>query len=151
MELADTTRTPRSTIRYHVRILEEEGLVFGEKTPGKQRYFPRESVDAELAAALRDDATGAVLAAIERLEPGSVSRLASDLDRASSTIPCHLDRLTDAGLVDQERDYGAVRNRLSVRTQRELNQRADGVDGAELDSVDVVELESFEGSYGSSG
>lgn len=113
MELADTVDVSRSTVRYHVRILEDEGLISGEKIRGKQRYFPGESVDAELSAALRDDATGAVLDALERLEPVSVSRLASDLDRAPSTVSYHLDRLADAGLVEQERDQGAVLNRLS--------------------------------------
>ena len=131
VEIAGETQISRSTIRYHTRILEEEGLITGEKIRGKQRYFPGDSDDVELLAALSDDASQAVLSAIERLEPVTVSHLAADLDRAPSTISHHLDHLTDADLVEQEREYVAVLNRLSSQTRQELHRHldTDGVSG----------------------
>lgn len=126
VELAKTTRIPRSTVRYHVRILEEEQLIFGEKLLGRQRYFPRGSDNVGLIAALKDEASRSVLVAIHRLEPASVSHLASDLDRAPSTISYHLSRLTEMELIEQERDNGAVINRLTPQTERDLSRHVDG-------------------------
>lgn len=116
VELAEITDIPRSTIRYHVRILEEEGLVFGEKIRGKHRYFPHEADDTDVAltAALAEDATAAVLDAVARHEPASVSTLADHLDRAASTVSHHLDRLDEDGLVERSREGGAVLTRIAL-------------------------------------
>lgn len=127
VELARTTRIPRSTVRYHVRILEEEKLIFSEKILGRQRYFPRGTDNIELIAALKDEASRSVLAAIHRLEPVSGSHLASDLDRAPSTISYHLSRLTEMGLVEQEHENGAVLNRLAPQTEQDFGRHVDGV------------------------
>lgn len=124
--LAETTGIPRSTIRYHVRVLEKEGLIFGEKIHGKQRYFPRGSDEVELSAVLEDDVRESVLEAIGRSEPVSGSDLATVLDRAPSTVSYHLNRLADAGAVEREYDDGEVLNRLSPKARQALWQRTDG-------------------------
>lgn len=126
VELAETVGSSRSTVRYHVRVLEEEGLIDGEKLRGKRRYFPPNSDDATLAAALADDASESVLTAIERLEPVTVSRLATDLDRAPSTVSYHLERLTDDGLVERETESGTVLTRLPPETRTGVRSHLDG-------------------------
>lgn len=124
VELAETTARSRSTVRYHVRILETEGLVVASKVQGKQRYFPPTTDDFELKAAFNDDATRSVLTAMDRTGAATVTDLADVLDRSASTTSYHLSRLADRGLIEQVREDGAVVNRLAPTTERELRQRA---------------------------
>lgn len=123
--VADETDVPRSTVRYHVRVLERAGLVFGEKIRGKQRYFPSHDDDPALTAALADDVLADVLRTIARVEPASTSELATELDRAPSTVSHHVSRLAEDGLVERERDGSAVLTRLAddVRYRIESSHR----------------------------
>ncbi len=105
--IADGTDVPRSTVRYHLRVLEGAGLIVGATIRGRHRYAPAET-DLELAAALHDEPTRAVLEAVGRFEPVSVSGIADEIDRAPSTVAHHLDQLEDAGLLTRERSNGTV-------------------------------------------
>lgn len=105
--IADGTDVPRSTVRYHLRVLEDEGLIDGATIRGRHRYAPAET-DLELAAALHDEPTRAVLEAVGRFEPVSVSGIAEEIDRAPSTVAHHLDQLESAGLLSRERSNGQV-------------------------------------------
>jgi DNA-binding transcriptional ArsR family regulator len=111
--VADATGTPTSTVRYHVRILEEEDLVESERCMGKRRLYLATEADRALAAALADDAARAVVETVQRHEPASTSEVADAADRAPSTVSRHLSRLEDAGVVVRERDGMAVLARLS--------------------------------------
>lgn len=111
--LSDETDTPLSTLRHHVRELEEEDVVFSTKIRGKRRYYPARVEGVELAAALEDEPTGAVLDALGRIGPATVSELADELDRDPSTVSHHLSRLADEGLVERERVNQSVLNDLS--------------------------------------
>lgn len=106
--VSEAAGLPLSTARYHLRVLEHEGLARGVKLRGKRRYFPPDVEAEALVAALADDATGAVLRSLVRQGPASVSRLAERLERDPSTVSHHLDRLADDGLVDREREERAV-------------------------------------------
>lgn len=119
-EMSEECDASRSTVRYHVRILEEEGLIVGETDRGKHRFYPTGSETPELAAALNDSATARVLDAIARLEPVTVSALAEDLDRSPGTVSYHLDRLTNDGLLERERTGNAVITRLTSGIQAEI-------------------------------
>ncbi len=113
-ELSDELTVTRSTVRYHVRILEDERLVATEQTDGKHRLYPRNSTEnPELAAALNDDASARVLRSVARMEPVDVSSLARAIDRSPGTISYHLDRLDEAGLIERERVGNAVHTRLA--------------------------------------
>lgn len=112
-EVSEQVSASRSTVRYHVRILEDEGLIVGDADRGKHRFYPTGSDDPALAAAMNDDATARVLDSIARLEPATVSALAEDLDRAPGTVSYHLDRLADDGLIEQERIGNSVVTRLA--------------------------------------
>jgi predicted transcriptional regulator len=119
-EMSSACDASRSTVRYHVRILEEEGLIVDEADRGKHRLYPAGSETPELAAALNDTATARVLDAIARLEPVTVSALADDLDRSPGTVSYHLDRLTNDGLLERERMGNTVVTRLTGDIQTEL-------------------------------
>lgn len=132
-EIAEETDIPRSTVRYHVRVLNREGLVFDEKIRGKRRFFPAGSDGVELTAALEDEATGAVFDAVARLAPASVSEVASSVDRTPATVSYHLSRLESAGLVERERDGNAVLNRIATDLDPGDAEKADA-DRAEATS-----------------
>ena len=119
-EMSSACDASRSTVRYHVRILEEEGLIVDEADRGKHRLYPAGSETPELAAALNDNATARVLDAIARLEPVTVSALADDLDRSPGTVSYHLDRLTNDGLLERERMGNTVVTRITGDIQTEL-------------------------------
>lgn len=132
VELAESTSLSRSTVRYHVRVLEKVGLITSEKVQGRQRYFPRETDNGELLVALKDDVSRFVLTTMYREGPATVSHLADELDRAPSTTSYHLSRLVELNLVEQSREDGAVVNRLAAETELELDRRA--ANGAVTDS-----------------
>ncbi|WP_129116795.1 winged helix-turn-helix transcriptional regulator [Halegenticoccus tardaugens] len=113
-DIAERCETPRSTVRYHIKVLERERLVFGEKIRGKQRFFPAGAEEVELTAALDDEAAASVLDAVARTAPATVSQVAEEVDRTPGTVSHHLSRLEEAGLIEQERSGGAVLNRLAT-------------------------------------
>ncbi|SHL23201.1 winged helix-turn-helix transcriptional regulator [Haladaptatus paucihalophilus] len=106
--LSERTEIPRSTVRYHVRILQEEGLVETTTVRGKRRVHPAGDENPELAASLSDDSTATLLETVARDGPASVSDLADALDRTPGTVSYHLERLADDGLVERERAGNAV-------------------------------------------
>lgn len=108
--LADRIEVEPETVRYHGRVLEENGLVKRAKIRGKRRLFSATmtSEAMELAAARRDESTATALRTLARVEPISVSDLADELGRATSTVSYHIRRLSDAGLVERERDGATV-------------------------------------------
>ncbi|WP_336036570.1 winged helix-turn-helix transcriptional regulator [Halobacterium yunchengense] len=110
-----------STARYHVRVLERDGVVDSEHVLGKKRLFPSDrDADRAADAAAVDPTTRAVLAAVDRTDPATVNAVAAALDRAPSTVSEHLDRLDDAGVLDRERDGGSVVARLSPAAEGRL-------------------------------
>ena len=121
-QLAEETDVTVETVRYHCRILADEGLVERRKLRGRQRLYPvsMNDDDPELAAAMVDSAASDVLSAIERREPTTLSAVADAVDCAPSTVSYHLDRLEEDGLVSRERDGGSVRIRLRRATKSAL-------------------------------
>ena len=119
-KLSEETAIHRSTVRYHVRVLEEEGLIAEKLLQGKHRLYPVEQRERSLIAALDEEATAGVLQALLRLEPASVSALATDLDRAPSTVSHHLTRLAEDELVIRERDGNTVLTNLSQHVREAM-------------------------------
>ena len=112
----------RSTVRYHVRVLERAGLVESRSLLGHHRVYPAATDDdaAVVAAALATRSTERVVRAVERLEPVGVTDLGAELDLATSTVSHHVDRLTDAGLLTRHRDGRTVAVRLASGVRENL-------------------------------
>lgn len=124
-ELATATDAPLSTVRYHLKVLEQQAVVTPVKIRGKRRYFPGNEPADELAAALTEDGPADVLRALAREGPSSVSALADAVDRDPSTVTHHLTRLEESGLVERERAGQAVENRLAPAVEATLVTRTD--------------------------
>ncbi|WP_415380437.1 helix-turn-helix domain-containing protein [Halosimplex sp. TS25] len=120
--LAEGCDASLSTVRHHLRILEEERLLVSERIRGQRRYFPGNESDPALLAALDDTATEPILRTLARSGPASVSDLADALGRDPSTISHHVSRLEDDGLVERERDGRSVQNSLAPAAERVLTQ-----------------------------
>lgn len=121
--LADRTDIPLSSLRHHLDVLADEGLVVGARTDGRRRYFPAEIAAPDGSVALDVGPVGAaVVAAVARLEPATGRELAAVLDRTPSTVSHHLSRLAEADLVERERDGRAVVNRATPAAERALRE-----------------------------
>ncbi|UTF54743.1 winged helix-turn-helix transcriptional regulator [Natronosalvus rutilus] len=119
-DLRETHDLHRSTLRYHLEVLEQEELLASETVFGKIWYYPAGSDTNQLRAALTHEPTGDILEAIARLEPVSVTDLANEVDRSDSTVSHHLERLEDKGLVEQERGSTTVLSRLAPEARAEF-------------------------------
>jgi DNA-binding MarR family transcriptional regulator len=120
-EIADRADIPLSTARHHIRVLEREDLVSGAKVRGKRRFYPAYTEGVELAAAMNDESTAAVIDALARLGAASVSDLADELGRDPSTVSHHVQRLEEDDVVVRERDGRAVMNKLSAAARTALD------------------------------
>lgn len=136
--IADGTDIPRSTVRYHLRVLEDADLLTGAMIRGRHRYAPPE-VDLELAAALHDEPTRAVLETVARFEPVSVSGIAEEIDRSPSTVAHHLDKLESAGLLTREQADGRVNIYLDGVDLEMANDRLGLISKSGAPSRSVVE------------
>jgi len=134
-ELGEQTDVTLSTLRHHVRVLEDENLVASAHIRGRSRFYPAHTEDVELAAALNDDATAPIVEALTRMGPATVSELAAVDSRDASTITHHLQNLEDDGVVVREREGRAILNQLAPDV-RELLAPAD-LD-AELPDVETA-------------
>ncbi len=119
--LSERAEIPRSTVRYHVRILKEEGLVETATVRGKRRVHPAGNDNPELAASLSDESTAELLETVARDGPASVSDLAAALDRTPGTVSYHLERLADDGLIERERAGNAVVTTLADGVAAAMN------------------------------
>jgi DNA-binding transcriptional ArsR family regulator len=103
----------QASVRYHLSILEREGLVTSEKRGGRRRYYPLGMAPDALSITLESDTRGAILNSMAGANVElTVSELAERVDRDPSTVTYHLGRLEEDGLVDRRRDGEAVRNSL---------------------------------------
>lgn len=121
--IVEATDVSRSTVRYHLNVLEAAGLITGEMIRGKHRYAPA-GADLATAAALYDEPAREVLDSVARFEPVSVTGLADAVDRAPSTVSHHLDRLADVGLLERERAGGRVVIRLLPEARQHVDEVA---------------------------
>lgn len=114
--VADEVGVTKSTVRYHVRVLRDAGLIETAEVGGTLRVSTADA-DAELAGVLNEESSGAVLEAVAEREPASVTALASETDRALSTVSHHLAGLEERGLVERERRGEAVVTSLTPGTR----------------------------------
>jgi len=114
--------TPRSTVRYHVRVLARADELAVPTILGRRRLFLPYEVSAVLAA-LNDDGTRPIVTVLATRGAVTVSELAVALDKAHSTVSYHLNRLEEADVVERERDTNHVYSRLTDEARETLRQR----------------------------
>lgn len=119
-ELSDRTEVSLSTLRHHVRVLEREDVIAAARVRGRRRFYPADTEDLELAAAINDEATAPLVDALARLGAVTVSDLAEEDGRDASTVTHHLQRLESDGLVVREREGRAIVNRLASQVREAL-------------------------------
>ncbi|WP_053947467.1 winged helix-turn-helix transcriptional regulator [Halolamina sediminis] len=92
-------------LQYHLRRLRRSGSVVADEWYGRTHYFPPgyDERERERIALARRETARAILAALLTGETPAAA-LADRLDVARSTLSYHVDRLRDAGLVEQRRD-----------------------------------------------
>jgi DNA-binding transcriptional ArsR family regulator len=120
--VASDTGTPRSTARYHVRVLVEEKLLQSLPLLGERRLFEWPAEDAALRTVLEKPSTARVLGAIARQEPVTVSELAGAVDRSPSTVSYHVGRFETVGLVEKERAGESVMVTLTEESRESLRE-----------------------------
>jgi len=125
--IATAVGVAKSTVKYHVGVLRDAGLVDGATVAGTDRFAPAD-VDAELAGVLGADATAAVLRAVAANEPAATATVAAATDRAVSTASHHLSRLEERGVIERERAGEAVVATLAPATRRALTDDAAAAD-----------------------
>lgn len=118
--LADRTAVSLSSVRHHLDVLADEGLVCSELIQGKRCYFRPGATDVTIAAALDDPATRSVLTTLASEGPSTGSELAATMDLDPSTVSHHLSRLEADGIVERERDGRRVITALTPATSRAL-------------------------------
>lgn len=111
--LTEATGTPMGTVRYHLKILEFEGIVRRATSNGRRRYYPIDVDPGSFDTLLDDSAAQAVLTELGASGPTPVGELADRVDRDPSTITHHTTRLAELGLVERKRDGRTTLNRLT--------------------------------------
>lgn len=98
----------KGTLQYHLRELEEEGLIESHDDGKFTRYYASDEAfdedDRAVLSALRRKNSRRIVAYLAAEGPLSTSALADRIDRSPSTTSWHLSRLLEAGVVEKERD-----------------------------------------------
>lgn len=110
-ELLRRNEYAQGTLQYHLHWLEREGLVESEDDGEFTRYYASKSFDTEdknVLNALRRQYSRRILVHLASEGPLTTSELSEKLGKAKSTVSWHLSRLSEAGLVEKERDGRSV-------------------------------------------
>ncbi|MFB6102496.1 MAG: winged helix-turn-helix transcriptional regulator [Haloplanus sp.] len=105
--LLDGLDYAQGTLQYHLRWLDDEGLVEVSDDGKYTRYYPAATFDEDDRAvmnALRREYSRRILAHLLADGPLSTSELSDRIGKAQSTVSWHLSNLADAELVTKERD-----------------------------------------------
>ncbi|WP_227378583.1 winged helix-turn-helix transcriptional regulator [Haladaptatus halobius] len=145
-EISDHTGIHRSTVRYHVRILEEEQLTTSKSHRGKHRLYPvdlpHDKSHHNLYAALNEDVPATILNAVVQHGSLTVTGLSEMIDRTPGTVSYHLDRLEDDELVVRNRDGNSVRISTPDEIRELVIEQSSMTDDGEISpSVGIASLD----------
>jgi len=111
-EVAEGTKIHKSSVRYHLERLVEQGRLVRQKVFGFTRYYPPGAADfrdTHVRLALRTESARRFLAAVCAQPGGSLKEGAERSRLAMSMASYYLRRLGDAGLVRVERAGSALK------------------------------------------
>ncbi|SDC09653.1 metalloregulator ArsR/SmtB family transcription factor [Natrinema hispanicum] len=113
--LLDGLEYAQGTLQYHLRWLEDQGLL-EESDDGKYtRYYPAEEfdeIDQAVMNALRREYARRIIAHLVVEGALSTAALSDRLERSPSTVSWHLSKLEEADLVTKERQGRSVEYEL---------------------------------------
>ncbi|WP_423745429.1 metalloregulator ArsR/SmtB family transcription factor (plasmid) [Haladaptatus sp. SPP-AMP-3] len=101
----------QGTIQYHLRWLEDEGLVESSDDGNFTRYYPAhsfEAADKSTMNALRRTYSRRIIALLASEERLSTAALSERVGKSRSTVSWHLSRLHEEEIVEKERDGRTV-------------------------------------------
>ncbi len=101
--------------KYHLRVLEDEGLVSSRRSDGYWRFYPLEDADIgrkemlkpqekEWMSLLHRRIPLRATVLLLRKREATATEIQNALDIAASTVHYHASKMTDAGLVDSYKD-----------------------------------------------
>lgn len=109
--LFDELDIAKGTLQYHLHWLDDEELVEVRDSGEYTRYYPAGSFDEDDQAvldALRRTIARRILAYLVSEGPLTTTELTDRIEKSQSTISWHLSNLTEADLVEKERDGRSV-------------------------------------------
>lgn len=103
-ELKRTLEMATGTLQYHLRVLEERGLIDTREDGRYTRYFPTFEVDRrdkELLGLLRQETPRRIVLDLLEHDGAQLTQVSDRLDLAPSTISFHMDKLVEAEVVEK--------------------------------------------------
>jgi predicted transcriptional regulator len=144
-EIPRRTNLSLSTVRYHLRRLQDEALVEPHRSGHYLRYFPADGItreDRPLVAALRSGPQRAIL--MELLtHPLTFSELGEATGLVPATLSLHLRHLLRTGLVKRASTNGGMAFRAS--SAKDVSRVATFLRRGFTERLSAAALEIFEG------
>jgi len=100
-ELADAVDASRSTVRHHLRKLDQAGVVEHQRLGRSRIHFPVGREAEARARHLLENETRARVAAALADEPRTLTEVAERLDANAGSVHFHLEKLCEADLVER--------------------------------------------------
>lgn len=130
-ELARNVEVDTNHAKYHLRVLEDNGLVSSRRDDGYWRFYPRVDADVgqrevlqprdkEYLSLLRRKVPLRVTLVLLDREEANATILQDELDIAASTVHYHTSKMEDAGLLESSKEG---RQRIYSLTEPERVQR----------------------------
>lgn len=118
-ELARNVEVDTNHAKYHLRVLEDRNLITSVRTDGYWRFYPREegqhfnrdlidAQDKEVLSLLRRNVPFRITVFLLEHGEGYNQQFAEAADVSPSTSKYHLDKMDDAGMLDQRTEGRSV-------------------------------------------
>lgn len=101
-EIQKALDMPTGQLEYHLNYMEERGLIAGELTGNKKRYYVDDEVnypDRKILGILRQDIPRKVILILLKKGEYGFTEIAEQFDVSKSTISFHLNKMKDRGII----------------------------------------------------
>ncbi len=93
---------PTGQLEYHLNYMERKGLISGELTGNKKRYYVDDEVnypDRKILGILRQDIPRKIILILLKGGECGFSEIANEFDVSKSTVSFHLKKMKDRGII----------------------------------------------------